>query len=119
MSLDKISHNYRTPLRVSYVIANNGISVSEFMKQGVIVNSPNGSFSSIPIENKSSYYLTNDGTSILWKEPTWLETDAPSDTTRTGTTVFTYPSAYRRITISQSAPSSFSGYDGDVWLTFV
>jgi hypothetical protein len=119
MSLDKISHNYRTPLKASYIVAKNGVSVSDFMKQGVIVNKSNGSFESVAIENKDSYYLTNDGTSILWKKPTWLEIDAPSDTTRTGTTVFTYPSAYRRITISQAAPSSFSGYDGDVWLTFV
>lgn len=119
MSLDKISHNYRTPLRVSYVIANNGISVAEFMKQGVIVNSANGSLDSIPIENKSAYYLTNDGSSILWKKPTWLEIDAPSDTTKTGTTVVTYPSAYRRVTISQASPASFNGYDGDIWLTFV
>jgi hypothetical protein len=119
MSLDKVSHNYRTPLKASYIVANNGISVSDFMKQGVIINKSNGSFDSVTIENKSSYYLTNDGTSILWKKPTWLEIDAPSDTTKTGTTVFTYPSAYRRITISQAAPSSFSGYDGDVWLTFV
>jgi hypothetical protein len=119
MSLDKIYHNYRTPFKASYLIANNGISVSDFMKQGVIVNSSNGSFESISIENKPSYYLTNDGTSILWKKPTWLEIDAPSNTTKTGTTVFTYPSSYRRITISQASPASFEGYDGDIWLTFV
>ncbi len=119
MSVDKVLHNYRTPLRASLIVSKQGLTVQDFMKAGVVINSDEGKLSSLDIENKKSYYLTNDGSSVLWKEPPWLEVDAPSPTAKNPGSVITYPSEYRRITISESAPLSFQGSEGDVWLTFI
>lgn len=119
MSVDKILHNYRTPLKASLVVSQHGLTINDFLKAGVIVNGSDGKIDTIPIENKTSYYLTNNGTSIEWKSPPWLEIDAPSSITHTQNPFIKYPSAYRRITISQTAPQPFDGAEGDVWFTFV
>jgi hypothetical protein len=119
MSVDKILHNYKTPLRVSMLISKQGMTVQDFIKTGIVVNGPDGKISNLPIENNNSYFLTNDGNSVVWKKPTWLETGAPSPTEHTTGGVITYPSEFRRVTISQSAPLSFNGSEGDIWLTFI
>lgn len=119
MSVDKVLHNYRTPLRASLIVSKQGLTVQDFMKAGVVINSDAGQLQSLDIENKKSYYLTNDGETVLWKQPPWLETKAPSPTTKNAGSVITYPSEYRRITISESSPLSFQGAEGDVWLTFI
>lgn len=119
MSVDKILHNYRTPFRASLIISKQGMTIQDFLDTGVVINNADGKLENLPIENKKSYYLTNDGTNVLWKSPPWLETDAPSPTQKNPGEIITYPSEYRRITISESAPQSFQGSEGDVWLTFI
>jgi hypothetical protein len=119
MSVDKVLHNYRTPLRASLIVSKQGLTVQDFIKSGVIINSDSGKLQSLDIENKKSYYLTNDGETVLWKQPPWLEIDAPSPTQKNVGEIITYPSEYRRITVSESAPQSFQGSEGDIWMTFI
>ncbi len=119
MSVDKVLHNYRTPLRASLIISKQGMTIQDFMKTGVVINTPEGKLVNLDIESKKSYYLTNDGDNILWKEPPWLEVDSPSPTAKSPGEIITYPSEYRRITISESAPQSFQGSEGDIWMTFI
>jgi hypothetical protein len=119
MSVDKVLHNYRTPFRASLVVSKQGLTVQDFIKTGVVVNSDSGKLQSLDIENKQSYYLTNDGETVLWKQPPWLEINAPSPKIKNTGAIITYPSEYRRITISESSPLSFQGSEGDVWLTFI
>jgi len=119
MSADKILHNFNTPLRASYLVSKRGLSVSDFIKDGVIINSSDGTLTSLDFENKNSYYLSNDGEGVIWKKPTWLEIDAPSPTNRLDLAIITLPSAYRRITISQASPQNTVGDEGDIWLTFL
>jgi hypothetical protein len=119
MSVDKVLHNYRTPFRASLIISKQGMTIQDFLGTGVVVNSPEGKLENLPIENKKFYYLTNDGSNIIWKAPTWLETTTPSPTQKNPGDIITYPSEYRRITVSESAPQSFQGSEGDVWLTFI
>ena len=119
MALDKILHNYRTPLRTSYLTSARGIAVESFDKVGVLTSNSAGVLSNLDFENQSNYYLSNDGTNVVWKKPTWLETAAPSPIKRLPGASITLPSEYRRITISQSSPQSYDGAEGDIWLTFL
>jgi hypothetical protein len=119
MAVDKVLHNYRTPLRTSYLTSARGITVDSFDKVGVLISNSAGVLSNLNFENQSNYYLSNDGTNVVWKKPTWLETAAPSPTTRLSGASITLPSEYRRITISQNSPQSYDGAEGDIWLTFL
>jgi hypothetical protein len=119
MSTDKVLHNFKTPIRVSSVDSQEPFKIRSFTKPGVIINNGSGVSNSLIIENKQSYYLTNDGESVIWKQPTWLETASQSPSLiNTVNGIGTMPSAFRRITISQSAPTSFDGLDGDVWFIY-
>lgn len=119
MAVDKVLHNYRTPLRTSYMTSARGITVESFNKVGVLTSNSAGVVSNLDFENQSNYYLSNDGANVVWKKPTWLEITAPSPTTRLSGASITLPSEYRRITISQNSPQSYDGAEGDIWLTFL
>lgn len=119
MAVDKVLHNYKTPLSVSYISSSKGIKIKSFKNFGVLINDVEGVVKSLGFENQSGYYLSNDKSGVIWKKPTWLEIDAPSSFTRLNTASITLPSSYRRITISQNAPQSYDGADGDIWLTFL
>lgn len=119
MAVDKVLHNYRTPLRTSYMTSTRGITVQSFDKVGVLTSDSEGVVKNLDFENQSNYYLSNDGVNVIWKKPTWLEITAPSPILRLSGATITLPSEYRRITISQNSPQSYDGAEGDIWLTFL
>ena len=123
MSADKIIHSFKTPLRASRITSQEPFKILSFENPGVIINDASGLTNSLSISsNNSGYYLTNNGITVEWKQPTWLDVSSTSSTvistTDSANSINTLISAFRRTTISQRSPLSEDGADGDIWFVY-
>lgn len=123
MSADKIIHSFKTPLRTSSITSQEPFKILSFEKPGVLINDASGLTNSLSISsNNSGYYLTNNGLTVEWKQPTWLDISSASSTVVSATdkanSINTLVSAFRRTTISQRAPLVTDGLDGDIWFVY-
>jgi|694.fasta_scaffold03288_11 hypothetical protein len=123
MSADKIIHSFKTPLRTSSITSQEPFKILSFESPGVVINDASGLTNSLSISsNNSGYYLTNNGLTVEWKQPTWLDISSASSTIVSAVdkanSINTLVSAFRRTTISQRAPLSTDGLDGDIWFVY-
>jgi len=123
MSADKIIHSFKTPLRTSSITSQEPFKILSFESPGVVINDASGLTNSLSISsNNSGYYLTNNGLAVEWKQPTWLDISSASSTIVSAVdkanSINTLVSAFRRTTISQRAPLSTDGLDGDIWFVY-